>query len=535
MSEALPLLRIPPFPRARVTGFASPKEDSSSPAGKAELNEILELVVRERVGGTYWGAQPKLPDPGYTVISIRDPGTRRRILAELSPEQRPYCVDPTLVCDPWHVISGASEVVSDADDELAMIAAIAGLNVRCVGSGRFSRVETEDGRNELIAKHLLAFAYNDPFTCEPMTARQAVELSGLWRQLIDSNRPIRALYGIASWKRETLEPLMWAGEGTPAFRSDVRGISASSSVAVWRSRTPRRVLADLERQHSEIIEIEDGFIRSTGLGADCIPPSSIVVDRFGIYFDPSRPSDLEHILEEGRFSESLLERAKRLRELIVERGVTKYSSGERSPVDRRSTKRAILVPGQVEDDRAVLEGGGPKSNLELLRRVRERAPDAHIIYKPHPDVEAGHRRGSVNDEAILGHADEVVRDQAISALIDAADEVHVNTSLAGFEALLRLKSVTTYGVPFYAGWGLTTDLGPVPNRRTARRSLDELVAAALILYPRYLDPKTGLPCPAEILIARLAEKVPVGGSSALIWLRRLQGRLRRKLANVSNG
>jgi capsular polysaccharide export protein len=532
MSEALPLLRIPPFPRARAFGFASPTADASSPPGNAQLDE---LVVRERVGGTYWGAQPKLPEPGYILISVRDPHVRRRLLQELPREQRSYCTDRELDCDPWHLVSGASEVIADADDELAMIAGMAGLMVRCVGTGRFGGVETEEGLKELFARHLFGFAYTDPFTGEPMTPRQAVELSGFWRKLIDSNRPISAIYGIASWKRETLEPLMWAGEGRPAFRSDVRCISATNSVAIWRSRTPPRVLADLERQRAEIIEIEDGFIRSAGLGADCIPPSSIIVDRLGIYFEPGRPSDLERILEEGSFAESLLERAKRLRELIVERGVTKYTSGERLPVDRRSTKRVILVPGQVEDDRAVVEGGGPKSNVELLRRVRERAPEAYIIYKPHPDVEAGHRRGSINDNASLAHADEVVRDQPIMSLIDAADEVHVNTSLAGFEALLRSKPVTTYGVPFYAGWGLTADLGAVPSRRTARRSLDELVAAALIVYPRYLDPKTGLPCPPEILIARLAEGVPAGGSSALIWLRRLQGRLRRQLANVANG
>ncbi len=84
------------------------------------------------------------------------------------------------------------------------------------------------------------------------------------------------------------------------------------------------------------------------------------------------------------------------------------------------------------------------------------------------------------------------------------DEVHVNTSLAGFEALLRGKAVTTYGVPFYAGWGLTRDLGPVPARRTAKRSIDELVGATLLMYPRYLDPVTGLPCPAEVVVERLS-------------------------------
>jgi capsular polysaccharide export protein len=190
----------------------------------------------------------------------------------------------------------------------------------------------------------------------------------------------------------------------------------------------------------------------------------------------------------------------------------------------------------VEDDRAVLEGGmGLVSNLELLRRVRDRAPEVYIIYKPHPDVQAGHRRGMIRDNDCRELADEVIREGSISQLIDSVDEVHVNTSLAGFEALLRGKQVTTYGVPFYAGWGLTTDLGAVPARRTARRSLDELVAAVLILYPRYLDPNTGLPCPAEVLVRRLADGHGSGGARPLIWLRRLQGRLRRQLANVANG
>ena len=535
MSELLPLIRVPPFPRARASRLGVPAAEQSSGVGKANLDELIELIVRERVGGTYWGAQPELPDHGYTLVSVRDPEVRRSLLEEIAPERHPYFADLKGDCDPWHLISGASEVIADADDELAVIATMAHVPVRCIGSGRFSAVETKDGLQHLLGTHLLAFTYVDPFTGEPMTAREAVELSGFWRRLIDSNRAISAIYGIASWKRETLEPLMWAGPGTPVFRSDSKSTLPDKAVAMWRSRTPRRVIADLEKRGAEIIEIEDGFIRSTGLGADCIPPSSIIVDRLGIYFDPRRPSDLERILQGNNFPESLLERARSLRELIVKRGVTKYASGEKSRVEHCSAKRVILVPGQVEDDRAVLEGGGPTSNLEMLRRVRDRAADAYIIYKPHPDVEAGHRRGSINNDASLAHVDEVVRDQPISTLIDAADEVHVNTSLAGFEALIRLKPVTTYGVPFYAGCGLTTDLGPVPTRRVARRTLDELVAAALILYPRYLDPKTGLPCPAEILVARLAEGVPAGGSSVLIWLRRLQGRLRRQLANVTNG
>jgi capsular polysaccharide export protein len=180
----------------------------------------------------------------------------------------------------------------------------------------------------------------------------------------------------------------------------------------------------------------------------------------------------------------------------------------------------------VEDDRSVQSGGGPvQTNLELLRRARANAPDAYILYKPHPDVEAGHRKGIIRDQIALGLADEIVRDEAIGALIAMVDEVHVNTSLAGFEALLRGRAVTTYGVPFYAGWGLTTDLGSVPTRRNIRRTLDELVAAALLIYPRYLDPDTGLPCPPEVLMERLMRPVqPKQGW--LVTLRQGQGRIR---------
>jgi capsular polysaccharide export protein len=160
------------------------------------------------------------------------------------------------------------------------------------------------------------------------------------------------------------------------------------------------------------------------------------------------------------------------------------------------------------------------------------APDAFITYKPHPDVEAGHRVGAIPQQVALRLADEIVHDQPIGALIDLVDEVHVNTSLAGFEALLRGRSVITHGVPFYAGWGLTRDLGLVPSRRATKRTVDELVAAVLLLYPRYLDPETGLPCPPEMLIRRLTSGAARGSKGVLVHLRRMQGRLKRAVMSL---
>ena len=164
----------------------------------------------------------------------------------------------------------------------------------------------------------------------------------------------------------------------------------------------------------------------------------------------------------------------------------------------------MLVPGQVEDDASIRLGSPQlRSNLELLGAVRERHPDAFILYKPHPDVEAGFRRGHIPRQRAASLADLIVSKGSILHLIGVCDQVETITSLAGFEALLRGKPVATHGQPFFAGWGLTEDLCPV-SRRTRRRSVDELVAAALILYPRYIDPVTGLACSPELLVKRLA-------------------------------
>ena len=170
-------------------------------------------------------------------------------------------------------------------------------------------------------------------------------------------------------------------------------------------------------------------------------------------------------------------------------------------------------------------GGGLTSNLELLRRVRALEPDAEIWFRPHPDVEAGHRKGAVPAGEALKYADRIVAEGGMAALLDQVDAVHVLTSLTGFEALLRGREVTCHGTPFYAGWGLTRDLGEVPDRRGRKLALDELVAGVLILYPRYLDPATGLPCPPEVLVGRMAKAQAVNRLGWLAPLRRLQGRL----------
>ena len=245
--------------------------------------------------------------------------------------------------------------------------------------------------------------------------------------------------------------------------------------------------------------LEDGFIRSRGLGAALTPPLSLIRDPMGLYYDPTRPSVIEHHMTRP-LPPGGAERARQLRAKITAAGLSKYNLTGNQP--DLPTGHRILVPGQVEDDASIQLGAGEIcTNQALLEAVRARNPDAVILYKPHPDVEAGLRQGACRTE---GLADAVLGATDTAWLLGHVDEVWTMTSTLGFEALLRGVAVTTFGAPFYAGWGLTRDLGAVPARRAGHRvDLDALVHAALIAAPRYHDPISNLPCAPEVALERL--------------------------------
>lgn len=371
----------------------------------------------------------------------------------------------------------------------------------------------------------------------PATAQSAPEplVRPRGRSAAVAAPPVVVCIGVAAWKREAVSRLLSQGTRDVAHvRSASEAVRIArrerGAIAVWSSRTPPALQGLAADARTSVAQIEDGFIRSAGLGAECRPPASIVLDHSGIHFDPSRPSDLETLLARGRFDPALLRRSERLVSRIAALGVTKYNlRGANAPLPPEG-RRTVLVPGQVEDDLSVrLGGAGVAGNLDLLRRARAQEPDAVILYRPHPDVEGGHRHGRLSDRQALRFADQVVRGHDLPSLLAGVDAVHVLTSLTGFEALIRGREVVVHGQPFYAGWGLTRDLAP-PPRRGRRLTLAELAAAALILYPLYLDPLTGAPCDPETVVASLGESArPAPGLLPL--LRRAEAGVRR-LAGV---
>lgn len=272
-------------------------------------------------------------------------------------------------------------------------------------------------------------------------------------------------------------------------------------LVVWASSKAGEALLD----DVPVMRMEDGFLRSVGLGAELAEPMSACLDDLGIYYDPRRASRLERLIRESRdLSERQLARAKALRLRLIKEGLSKYNVGA-GGVETPDGRRVILVPGQVEDDASILLGAGEVStNRGLLEAVRAANPDAYVLYKPHPDVEAGLRPGTLAEAQ--GLCDQILHGVSAEAALKGANEVWTMTSLMGFEALLRGKRVVSFGRPFYAGWGLTEDRAGSMERRCPGIALDGLVHATLIDYPIYRDPLSGLACPVETVVARLASR-----------------------------
>lgn len=82
------------------------------------------------------------------------------------------------------------------------------------------------------------------------------------------------------------------------------------------------------------------------------------------------------------------------------------------------------------------------------------------------------------------------------SLLEIVDKVYVVTSQLGFEALMMGKEVHVFGAPFYAGYGLTIDYQKC-ERRTNKRSLEEMFYITYINYSYYVNPEKGERCEIE--------------------------------------
>jgi len=373
------------------------------------------------------------------------------------------------------------------------------------------RTRTLTKEELFVGSYILYTRYYNPYAHKESDVLDTIKTIAKFRDLTSQNDGNLYLFGFTWWKKLFIKSFFSPLNKNKIFfctnltKAIKKGLSSSEKIYIWGKKPFLEVETYAKEQNIPLLRVEDGFVRSVSLGSDLTKAYSLVADSRGIYFDPTQESDLEHFLNTYDFDETLLERSQKLQQYLITNKISKYNIHQDKKLELAHLKEGqtvVIVPGQVEDDASIIYGANGMTNLELLQQARGNAPETYIIYKPHPDVLAGNRKGNIPKEIALKYCNTIITDASLDSVLVLADEVHTMTSLVGFEALIRGKKVYTYGMPFYAGWGLTTDAKKCA-RRTIHRTLDELVAAVFILYPRYIDPRTDQLCEVEVLLEAL--------------------------------
>lgn len=232
---------------------------------------------------------------------------------------------------------------------------------------------------------------------------------------------------------------------------------------------------------------------------------SFIADTEGIYFNARVSSGLEKILNSDmELTKEQYNRAITLIKKIKKNKISKYNHQPIFSPAIGTRRSKILVVDQVRDDKSIIFGmADDETTFEdmLYTAIREN-PDSDILIKTHPASNRGH----YEDFPVEDYDNVYWIDYEINpiSLLESVDEVYVCTSQIGFEAVICDKIVHVFGMPFYAGWGVTQDRLSCP-RRMKKRTKEEIFYAAYILYSRYVSFKTNSVCELEQTIDEIIE------------------------------
>lgn len=395
------------------------------------------------------------------------------------------------------------------------------------------------------ASYILYCKYINPYTGKNGTIFDVINYLIKIKTLNNKLRGTINLVGFSFWKKQVLLPYLRLPSVKCRFYSiskyikifndkDIENKLKTEKLLIW-GQGKKALLPIINSMNA--FRIEDGFIRSIGLGSNLVMPYSLVIDELGIYFNSQSMSELEFLLLNKKVNKEEKEKASLLQDLLIVTKLGKYNVGKKMNIRRPigNKEKIILIPGQVEDDASILYGSPiVKTNLELIKTVRENNPNDYIIYKPHPDVLSGNRIGKVNDSEIKKYVDNIIEFVDIIDCIEQVDEIHTITSLAGFEALIRNKRVICYGQPFYSGWGLTIDMHP-NFRRNRELTLHELIYIVMYDYAIYIHPDSLNFTDPETLINCLNhKKLKTSKQIRQFWLKKQFNKLKQIIFLIYN-
>ena len=312
------------------------------------------------------------------------------------------------------------------------------------------------------------------------------------------------------------------------YIKNITAILSNNNFTGWgRKRTGRFAVWCHKKFGGSLKLLEDGFIRSLGLGVDGSPSFSLVEDDVGIYYDATAPSRLENILNEYDFASDtkLMDDAKRAIAFILEYNISKYNNAPEvaheilnQVQDDKSSK--ILIIAQTAGDASLKYGMLDNYTTgDMINVALSENPDAHVYLKVHPDVLSGNKKSDIDIATLDVRVQIITENINPISLLKHFDKVYTKTSGMGFEALLVGCECICFGMPFYAGWGITTDKSTC-SRRKRVLSVEKVFAAAYILYTRYTNPYTKKECDifeAMESIVRMRENYDYGEIEDKRW------------------
>lgn len=298
------------------------------------------------------------------------------------------------------------------------------------------------------------------------------------------SRPVFAVTSPGLWaQRREIETILGA---------DIRFFPAALPFAVdgfvgWGGRASGLRARRLGRRFDkQTVILEDGFLKSYAPGRS-EPAHSYVVDRSGIYFNATRPSDLTTLIDRG-VSEEQAVRARSIIQFIRQNRLSKYNNSPILPFSESGLpagKPFVLIVDQVAGDASIAGALADESRFgKMLQHARKHYPDAVIAARTHPA--AGDRSPVLNAASRLGIDVSVPSRMNPWPLIEEAAAVYTVSSQLGFEALMAGTAVHSFGVTYYSHRGLTVDHCDAPAPRPPA-ALEQIFYAAYLAYSRYLD------------------------------------------------
>ena len=287
---------------------------------------------------------------------------------------------------------------------------------------------------------------------------------------------------------------------------------------MWGYNTSDRNTSALSaaiRYKAPVIFCEPGFVSSATTWADksaCQKyrvEHSVMMDLQGQFFDAKRETDLEKMLNDSSLIISKDQRteARNLIDKIVSNKISKYNHQPIfTPKIGRDGVNKVLVIDQSYGDFSIIRGMADESTFEkMLKSAIEDNPESDILVKTHPDTIAGKKAEKNGYYQELKEHDNIYKVTfPINpySLLEVCDKVYVCSSQFGLEALMAGKEVHVFGMPFYAGWGLTIDAQHL-ERRTNKRTLEELFYIFYCMYTHWVDPDKGCETTIDAVIDKM--------------------------------